>query len=198
MKSPGVDEIIARVKGLKDDPKAILIILAVVLLLDVAFILRGQVVSLGNMFKEARTLKTNITSAHDDAKFFTTYQNKVKDLKNELEGLNKKVVAEEDLPNSMESISKYADNSVVRILKIRPIADIASAKAVTSKSQENFIRQKVTISAKCGFHQLGRFMALLENAPVFFDIKSIEIQTDQQEYLKHLVTIILEVVLKKA
>ena len=197
MKSPDIKEYLRQLSYLKDNPKAVIAIAAVVILLDLSLVLRSQWVSVGSMFKQARQLKSDIRSANDDARFFATYKTKVADLKKDLEGLNKMVVAEEDLPNDMESISKFADISVVRILKIRPIADMAAMKN-SVKGAENFFRQKVTISAKCGFHQLGRFMALLEDAPVFFDIKSIEIQTDQQEYMKHLVTIVLEVVLKKA
>jgi Tfp pilus assembly protein PilO len=197
MKSPDIKEYLRQLSSLKDNPKAVIAIAAVVILLDLSLVLRGQWVSVGSMFKQARQLKSDIRNANDDARFFATYKTKVADLKKDLEGLNKMVVAEEDLPNAMESISKFADISVVRILKIRPIADMAAMKN-SVKGAENFFRQKVTISAKCGFHQLGRFMALLEDAPVFFDIKSIEIQIDQQEYMKHLVTIVLEVVLKKA
>jgi len=203
MKSLSVNDVLGRMKSYKDDAKVIIAIAAAVFLLDAVFVMRFQFVSVGRMFKEARQLKTGIKSTRDDAKFIASFKNRSADLKKEIDELGKMVLTEGDMPKAIESISQFADRSSVRILKIKPMleagsVDIKLANKGVPKGQEVFSRRKISIFAKCGYNQLGRFIALLENSPVFFDIKSVEIQTDQQEYTKHTVTIILEVAVRKA
>ena len=63
---------------------------------------------------------------------------------------------------------------------------------------KEFLREKISISAIAGFHQLGRFIALLENSPIFYDISKLEIRSDSKGYLKHSITIILDVIARKS
>jgi Tfp pilus assembly protein PilO len=203
MKNSAVNDMLGRLTSFKDDAKVIITIAAAVFLLDAVFVLRFQFVSVGRMSKEAAQLKAGIKSTRDDAKFISTFKNRSGDLKKEIDELAKMVITEGDMPKALENISKFADISVVRILKIRPILDPGTTDLKLSnkgsvKGQEVFSRRKISIFAKCGFNQLGRFMALLESSLIFFDIKSIEIQTDQQDYTKHTVTINLEVAIRKA
>ncbi|MEK7849773.1 MAG: hypothetical protein AAB213_02995 [Candidatus Omnitrophota bacterium] len=203
MKNLAVNDMFGRLSRYKDDVKVIIAIAAVVFFLDAVFVLRFQFVSVGRMCKEASQLKVGIKSTRDDAKFISTFKNRSSDLKKEIDELGKMVITEGDMPKALENISQFADISAVRISKIRPILESGTADAKISnkgslKGQEVFSRKKISIFAKCGFNQLGRFMALLESSPIFFDIKSIEIQTDQQDYTKHTVTIILEVAIRKA
>ena len=203
MKNLTVNDVVGRLKTYKDDARVIIAIAAALFILDAVFVMRFQFVSVGRMFKEASQLKVGIKTTRDDAKFLSTFKNRSSDLKKEIDELDKMVITEGDIPKALESISQFADISSVRILKIRPIlesgaADIKMANKGFLKGQDVFSRRKISISVKCGFNQLGRFMALLESAPIFFDIKTIEIQTDQQDYMKHTVTIILEVAVRKA
>lgn len=199
MKTPAaLEQYKNQLSVLKENPKVIMAVAVLFLLLDVAVVLRGQFQTVGRMFVKAGNLKTEIQSAQTDANFFSTYKNRQADLKKEIEGLNKKIIAEEELPRAIESISKFAELSGVRILKIKPIADIAAVpKGATETASPSAQRQKISIIAKCGFHQTGRFMGLLESAPIFFDVRSIEIRSDEAEYAKQMVTLMLEVLLKK-
>jgi Tfp pilus assembly protein PilO len=193
------NKVFDQLAALKDNPKFVIVMVIMIFILDIGLILRGQLVSLGGMFKEAKKVKANILDAHTDAKFFMTYKTNVADLNKQLDTYNKMVILNEDLPGALESITKFADMSGVKIFNIKPVTGASVQEIPATKGAVvSFVRQKVSISAKGGYHQLGRFMALLEDAPVFFDIKSLEIQTDQQEYTKHLVTIVLEVVIRKA
>lgn len=203
MKNLAVNDMFDRLRSFKDDAKVIIAIAAAVFLLDAVFVLRFQFISVGRMFKEAGQLKVGIKSTRDDAKFISMFKNKSSDLKKEIDELGKMVITEGDMPKALENISKFADISAVRILKIRPILESGTAELKLSnkgplKGRDVFSRKKISIFAKCGFNQLGRFIVLLESSPIFFDINSIEIQTDQQDYMKHTVTIILEVAVRKA
>lgn len=181
-----------RLSTLKENTKAMMAILVIALLLDGAVFLRGQFSSVMRMFAGTGQLKTDIQTARRDIQSFSNYKSRLVDLKAELAKLNKRTIVEEEVPVVIETISKFADKSVVRILKIKPMIE-QGQKAATSQ-QTGFRRIKIVITAKSGFHQLGRFIALLESAPNFLDIKSIDIRADEQEYMKQLVIIVLEVV----
>lgn len=187
--------------ALKNNPKALIAIAAVLFFLDAAVVLKAQVVFLGRTMAEARKLQANIRTARDDARFFSKNKDRLGDLQSELTDLSKMTITEEGLAGVIESISKFADVSSVRILKIKP-AEIRPASKEAAKgppkTEEGYIKEKITIMAKCGFHQLGRFIALVENSPVFLDVKTLEIQTDAQEFSKQAVTIVLEVLIRKA
>ena len=192
------------ISALKNNPKAVVAIVFFLFLLDVAVVLRGQMVSLSSMFSRAKKINADIQDAKNNFQFFSTNKGKKQELQQKLLETNKKILPEEELPRVLETISKFADTSLVRIQQIRPVADIAIAQKLTSakqsqgKPQEVFVRQKIAMTVVTGFHQLGRFVAFLENSPVFFDIRQIEIRADQQLYTKQMVTILLEVVLKKS
>ncbi len=198
MKNPQLDKIKGQALALKSNPKAIMVIAGVILLLDVVFVLRGQVISVFGMFKEARKLRADIKTTREDEKFFSTYQNRVSTLDKELKDLDKMSVLEEQLPEVIESISKFADISGVRILKIKPIIRqqdrLQAPQASATEGATKFDRQQFSLTANAGFHQLGRFVALIENSPVFIDIKNIEIRGNDKEPTVQLVTILLEVV----
>jgi len=99
------------------------------------------------------------------------------------------VIGQHDLPKLLESISKFADIASVRILRIQP----ESTGRPGGQEQEKFAHQRISITARAGYHQLGRFVGLLESAPVFVDFKNLEIKGDQAEPGRQHLTILLEV-----
>ncbi|HQP91785.1 MAG TPA: type 4a pilus biogenesis protein PilO, partial [Candidatus Omnitrophota bacterium] len=152
-----------------------------------------------NLWKKANTYKTDIRVAKEDFKSENTYKEKRDVLKKEMADLDKKTIIQEEMPRALETISKAADMSAVKILKIRPMAEIKSSqKPIKISATKEFYREKISISAIAGFHQLGRFMALLENSSIFYDIKKLEIRSDTQGYMKHSITIILDVMVRKS
>ena len=184
---------------LKNNPQALMVLACVIFILDMGFLLRWQFVSIHRLSTEMSQLNTEIRNSGIDTKFSGTYKNQLSDLKNEIADLNKMVIAEENLPAVMESISKFADMCGVRIQEIRPVVESGAVDKATAAAaaKDVFSRKKIFISVKSGFHQLGRFMALLESNSVFLNIKNIEIHTDQQETLRQMVTMTVEVVLRK-
>ncbi len=175
--------------ALLERPQAFLAVVAVVLLLDAAFILRWQVVSLGSMVKEARKLKSDIVATYGENQETASQKKQLADYLAQREELNKMIIGSQDLPKILESISKFADIASVRLLRIQPM----DADRVVTERSEKFAGQKISITANSGYHQLGRFIGLLESAPVFVDIKNLEIKGDEATPERQHLTILLEV-----
>jgi|GEM_PF-766435 Tfp pilus assembly protein PilO len=202
MKTPSNEELFAFLKNLKHNPKAIMVLAASVFLLDAAFLLRGQLSQVIRLFSEARTLRNEYKNETLDVKFASTYKTRLETLKTEEAALEKQIPREEDVSGLLEMVSKFADVSSVKLIRIKPIPEVQSlANAVTvsiaGKGEMKIFREKIALSARGGFHQLGRFIAFLENAPNFFDISSLEIRTDDQDYMHHVITMVIEVAVSK-
>lgn len=198
MKKIDKQEVIARLGALKSNAKAVLGIAVFLVIFDGAVILRGQFLTVGRMFASAKKMNADIRDAQDSQKFSSTNKDRVPVLEKELAEVNKKIIKDEELPKALETISKFADRSSVRIQQLRPLVDPAVVKQQLQNSQESYLRQKISLTVVSSFHNLGTFVALLENSPIFFDIRQIDIRVDEKEVNKQSVTILLEVVLKKA
>lgn len=198
MKTPSNEEVFQFFRNIRNNPRAIVGIVIAFFVLDAIFILRGQLSQIGRTMSEARKLKTEYSSASIDIKLSATYQKRLEELTSEQTGLEAKIPREENISAILETISKFADMSSVKILRIGPVADAQALKnALTISGDEKIIRQKISLTARCGFHQLGRFTAFLENAPQFFDIKSLEIRVDEQDLARQIVTMLVEVAVRK-
>ncbi|MGE5280510.1 MAG: hypothetical protein ACM3L6_07205 [Deltaproteobacteria bacterium] len=185
----------AQLSSLLQKPQAFLAVFVVVVVLDVAFVLRWQVVSLQGMFKESGKLKSDIVATYSESKESAAQQKELKDLLAKKERLDQMFIGREDLPKVLQAISEFAKLSSVRIQRIQPV-DIGkpAAGAVTQKVD----RQKISITASAGYHELGRFIGLLESGSFFVDFKNVEIQGDATPGTKQQrVTILLEVLKRK-
>lgn len=191
-------EIMGKIAVLKNNAKAVMAAAGLVFLIDGFIIVGFQCMPLARMWKQASAIKTDIVGGRQDIRSMDTFKKRQENLKKELAVLDKKMIIENDLPKILEAVSKFADVSSVRILKIRPMGEVrGSQKPVIVSPDMELIREKISITAMGGFHQLGRFIALLENSPIFFDVKKLEIRGNAQEYMKHSVTIFLDVVMRK-
>jgi len=189
----------AKLNSLKDNAKAIMAVAVFIFLLDGIAIVKFQIVPLAHLWKKTNLVKSDIRVAREDSKSASIFKNKLTVLKTEVAVLDKKTILQEEVPRALEAISKAADVSSVKILKIRPMTEIkGSQKTIKISAAKEFSREKISISAVGGFHQLGRFIALLENSPVFYDIKKLEIRSDSQGRMQHSLTIILDVIIRKS
>ncbi len=191
-------EIAVRLGALKNNAKAVLGIAVFLLIIDGAVILRGQFLGVGRMFASAKKLNADIKDAQGAQKFSMTNKDRVPVLEKEFAEVNKKIIKDEELPKALEIISKLAERSSVRIQQLRPLVDPAIVKQQLQNSTATYLRQKISLTVVTSFHNLGTFVALLENSSIFFDIRQIDIRVDEKEVNKQSVTILLEVVVKKA
>jgi Tfp pilus assembly protein PilO len=202
MKTPSNEELFEFFRNIGNNSKAIMAIAACLFILDAAFLLRGQIGQVGRMFKEARTLRSEYKNSALDVQYAASYRTRLENLKSEESTFGQQIPEQENLSDLLETVSKFADTSGVKLTRIKPITDPKSlAQAVSisvgEKGQEKIYREMISLNARGGFHQLGRFVAFLENAPNFFDISSLEIRTNAQDYTEHIITMVVEVAVRK-
>ncbi len=104
-------------------------------------------------------------------------------LKEKADFVEKSLPNEKEIPGLLEELSRIAEESNVKILKIKP-QEIAGVTPQVS-SNLPYIEQPISIEAKSGFHELGRFLENLENLNRFVKIRQLNIVGDRQDVRHH-------------
>jgi len=192
MTSPELNKLKTQALALLEKPQAFLAVVAVALCLDAAFVLRWQVTGLVRQFKEARKLRSDIVATYAASRETEAQKKQLEDYLVQKDRMNKMIIGPQDLPKVLETISKFADIASVRIQRIQPV-DFAKP----GQGQDKFSRQKISVTASAGYHQMGRFVGLLESAPIFVDFEDLEVKGDQSTPGSQHLTILLEVLRRK-
>jgi type IV pilus assembly protein PilO len=103
--------------------------------------------------------------------------------------------SEEEIPSLLEELSAMAKESGVRIIGIRPQAAIVPGGEAGTDSYEEI---PVSIKAKCGYHQLGRFISRLESAKRLLVIEQINIASNPRTSRSHDVQLLVSTFLVAA
>jgi len=104
---------------------------------------------------------------------------------------SKRIIKEDELPALLRDISEVAKTNNLKINQIKPAIDFTK----TDKSSPT--ECLITINLSGGYHQLGRFLANLENAPQFLSVEELKITARQDDYLLHIINLVLKTYIKK-
>lgn len=107
-----------------------------------------------------------------------------------VEFYEKSLPAEKDIPKLLESLSGMARKANVSIVGITPAQ--ASAKGLEDSTRSQIYQEvPILISAKCGYHELGSFLAGLESDNNFMKISDIKIRVNKMSPTKHDVELLI-------
>lgn len=90
--------------------------------------------------------------------------------------------SEEGIPSLLESLSDMARGSGMRILGIVPAG---GGKDSLAQKGQAYRALPIMISARAGFHELGRFMSTLENSGRFMKVSDIRVRENKTSPKKH-------------
>lgn len=120
----------------------------------------------------------------------------IEELKSKASFYSSKLPREEEFPEILESLSNMAQNAGVKITKILPI------KGFSTSAEENvhagiYEQKEISINAQCGYHELGAFIAELENAARFMEVSDIRIEAMRTNPKQHNVQLIVKTFILK-
>lgn len=179
---PKIADALKKIPGIKTDEsnKKVTIIsvsaLAFICLAYILFLLKPTLASLINYALEIRKHKVEIKSLRDDLPFKDRFLKKRHSQEKELAKYEKKLSREKELPLLLESLSKMARNSRVKILGIKP-----------SPGKEGAIYHEVPIrvSAQSGYHEFGAFLSKLENDERYMQVSDLKICANRTGSKRH-------------
>ncbi len=124
-------------------------------------------------------LKVEVKSAKDSIDSIETLKNRLNNLKQQMGAYEGRLPQQKEIPVILERLSSMALESGVKITAIEP------AKANSSSSPKDYNEVPISLTAKCGYHQLGTFISKLENSPQFMRISNIKISRNPSDVYHH-------------
>lgn len=147
-----------------------------------------------SVFREASKLQSRLDKAELSINRRSTLRSEIEELKSKANLYSHKLPKEEEFPAVLESLSAMALNSGVKITKILPLK-----KSIPEDSSHAGIysQQEISITAQCGYNQLGMFIAELENTERFMEVSDIRIEAGRMNPKKHNVQLVVKTFILK-
>ena len=173
-----------------DKKTAIILSFYIFFIVDVLFILPGQVKTFVRLLSTIREIKTNITLYEEgDSKQGTIFDEKEK-IKLDIIAMEGNIVTMQDISTVSAYISEKAKVNNVEILGISPSKP--QNPKTTPIGKVSYL--PITIEARAGFHSLARFLNTIEGGYYFLEPEEVLIQEDNPY---HTVRLVLMALLKE-
>lgn len=167
------------------DRKKILLIALVaiaIVFVDFSILVKLQLKGIRAVSPQVLKLKTDIKKLNKDLNNLKGRQVEIEE-KGHLE--RKRLILEREIPLLLEKISLTANEYDVKITKILPSRDPKSGFFA------------ISLELVGDYHNLGRFLNDLENAPDFIAVEEIIIKSNANDYFKQNVNLVLKTYVKK-
>ena len=168
----------------------IIIVCFAVLILDIAFGIRGQLAGIKTIEPKTKKIKNDIAALEKDIaarKQETTRQ----------EGLlkAKKIISEEELSLLLQKIFKIASKNNAKVLQIKHTKE--ERAVVDKKNPPKLTVINISLDLSCAYHNLGKLINNLENSEEFVIVDRLKITSDADQYLQQNVNLGLKTYVKK-
>jgi len=170
----------------------IILVCAVVIYVDYAFIIKLQLGSIGSAKTKIIKLKKDIAALNKDLALMQQSQDQMKQ-KTPLK--TKTIISEDEMTGLLQGIYNLANKDKVRIIQIRPLKD-PQAKEEVMGSQK-IMPMAILMDLSCAYHSLGSFISDLENAEQFLAVQDFNIVRSPGDYMRQNVTLNLKTYVKK-
>ncbi len=95
---------------------------------------------------------------------------------------------EEQLPELLEMIAQTARSSQVSLLSVKPKENLSQLSA----GPTGYLELPIQLEASAGYHQIGKFLDLLEHSESLVRVQKLKIQSNPDDLWKHQATLILQ------
>ena len=140
---------------------------------DYMVLMRPQLNALGKINPKIRTLADDIKATKENVQKIDYYKKEVERLKEKVAEISQKVRSKEEMSMILEEISQVANQSKVKIDQISPKAD--DLQMLVQNNKKDYFALPISIEAKSGYHNLGRFLNRLESSDIYFGITALNV-----------------------
>lgn len=185
--------ILSFLKDIKADKKKyreMLSIVGIALFVVIVYInlfIKPTATSLYTVIPEAKSLRANIEKAKEEIAEEPALKQKLAGFEESLKSVRTRLPAEKEVPALLESLSSMARNSRVKIIGITPgtLDKPPHLKAMPASQAKTYQEIPISISAKSGYHELGKFISNLERLDRFMEVSDIKIKANPQSPKMH-------------
>lgn len=174
----------------KNQKEAMIFMVLVALLAVILYfnlLLRPQVVRVFDVIVKAGKMGSDLRAAESDIANIGKFKKDIEAYKEKVDRYEKMLPAEQEIPSLLQALSLMAKSSGIKIVGITPVV------SKSDKSQKNRIYNEIPIliSAKSGYHELGRFLCNLEKSDRFMKVVDIQIKANNNIPKKHDVELLI-------
>ncbi len=190
---------ISQIKGLFKDPEvrkySIVGGTLLLCLLYFIFLIIPQFITVAKVSRQGGDLRANIETVENRSRRIDDMRKRLESLKEELGKHSKHLPAEKAMPKLLEGFASIAKQSNVRILSITP-SRLRTAEG-SEELRQYYYEMPVKITAKSGYHQLGRFISSLEKGKRIIVIDDLQIWYDKNTPRMHNVIVMVKTYVSK-
>ena len=159
---------------------------ALVLALDFLFWLQPVSSAISATWPKLATRQAELDELRTDKKDEALIQKKWEEIQKQLQDNESRIGASSQISAVLESLSKLASESGIRITSLKPVENVSPA------ANKLYYAVPIQLTATAGTHELGRFLMRLETADTFYKITDLKITANPSNEKKHLVELMLE------
>jgi type IV pilus assembly protein PilO len=148
-----------------------------------------QLARIGDIFAKMGETKAYLETIALNVARIDQFRHKVEAYKNKISSYEKRLPAEREIPALLEDLSNMAKTSGIKILSITPV--VAPPREGRARKDQIYQEMPIMITAKSGYHELGQFLASLENASRLMKVVDIDIKANKATPRKHDVELVV-------
>lgn len=174
-----------------------ILVAAIVIYLDLAFVLKAQLAAMGKISPQIAKLKNNLAALDRDLERMRLAQKKTAEEAPDSASRAKKFICESDIDTLLEDISNTAAKNNINILSIQkssPKDDAARSKSAQSVKFRPFL---ISLNLSCGYDDLVRFIGELENSASFIGVANLTVATGKKDLRLQEVNLVLKTYVTK-
>ncbi len=179
-----------------DKQKKILIVIicAVIIYMDTAFILKSQISWINSLNPKIIRLKNDLANLNRGLDNMRASKGK-QGLTTQKTIINSSIITEGQISGLLQDISSEANKFDIKIRQIRPSREVVNVKSAVAGNK--FIPILINLDLICDYHNLGRFINELENSQVLLGVQELKISSQVSEYMKQKVVLVLKTYVTK-
>lgn len=167
------------------------VIIVAVLLLDYTLFMRFRIKALSLLTPEISRLSEDLKQVKYNFEHQPEYQKEVSGLREKLAKVETSILAREEIPTLLKSISRLAISSNVQIDQIMPLKD--SQSLVLENEDAKFYALPIYVKGQGGYHAIGKFFNRIENNQVFMNIEDFDVSQNSQNFREHVIKIAITI-----
>jgi len=130
---------------------------------------------------DIRTLREELKGVNESIGKEDMLKKKIASMNQTVSSYEKKLPTEREMPTILEEIARMARDTNVKIIGISPLG----FKANTGGEKMPYQEAPISITARGGYHEIGKFINKLENGSRFVSIADIMISGENEDKRVH-------------
>ena len=181
-----LDKILAKIPKINEKNRHYIlgVGLLLIFLLYYFLLMKPQLDVLIRISPKIDIMAKDLKQARIDVSMVGEHKARTEELRKRMEATGDRILSKEEIPRILDSISRLAAESGVKINQIMPLSD--SQEVVLPPSGEGkYFSLPILITARGGYHGIGRFLDKIETNQIFMSTVDFDIAATNDESMQH-------------